>query len=227
MYQKIVALNVDQIGGGVIAVSGSAPSWLLTASLWAVSFTGVIVFVNVFTKWGPFKFVWERLVTGPRREELVSVIDQHIKPVMEHNRVTLETALAELRPNGGGSLRDALDKLHQDVRENNDAAVLAVKSAENAAHAAEGAVEASERAAAKVDAFERYQHDRNHDILNHMTVVSGFTRLLDEKVTGYMVEDAAAHEELRLAVVRVVEQLEIDASVDEHGRAHEIERRKE
>lgn len=56
----------------------------------------------------PVRWVTRRLLTDPLAEALVD----HIGPVVE---ARLQRALAELVPNGGSSLRDAVDRIEERV----------------------------------------------------------------------------------------------------------------
>lgn len=84
-------------------MNGSAPSWLLDASLWAASITAVIIFVKVLTGWGPFQFVWKHLVRQPATDAMGQVVREQVTPM-------LTQMLHQVLPNNGESFRDAVDQ---------------------------------------------------------------------------------------------------------------------
>lgn len=77
------------------------------------SLAAIVTAVKVLTGWGPFRWVWRRLVHDPVQEGLRSVVKAEVHPM-------LAAALTELRPNHGTSLRDAVDRLSVDVAEFKD-----------------------------------------------------------------------------------------------------------
>lgn len=87
--------------------------------------------ITVLTRFGPIRWVWRRLVHEPVKEGLTDVIHREVKPI-------LEAMIAEMQPNHGTSLRDAIDRLEygqketlkliDDVRTAADAGVLEAKA---------------------------------------------------------------------------------------------------
>ena len=101
----------------------------------ALALTAVIVFIKVFTSWKPFLWVLKRLAVDPVESKLEQVIEHQLVPLIsewrelhagvalsiDSNRVSIDAVAeqvqavnAEMYPNHGSSLRDAVNKLVED-----------------------------------------------------------------------------------------------------------------
>lgn len=76
----------------------------LTVAALAAAVTAVVVAVRTLTTVRPLRWLFGRLVTEPAEEAMGRVILREVTPL-------LGAALAELRPDGGSSTRDAIDRI--------------------------------------------------------------------------------------------------------------------
>ena len=84
---------------------------------------GVVAALKLFTSFAPFQFVWKRLIHDPVQEGLRGVVRDEVSPLLDALR-------AETLPNGGSSLRDAVDRLEKgqaEIRQDLEAGILAVQ----------------------------------------------------------------------------------------------------
>lgn len=84
-------------------------SWLADFGVFLAAFTATLVAlgttIRAFNSTGlgkPMRWVWNRLAGDPIREGLERILDQRLAPI-----------LAEVKPNGGGSMRDAVKRLEE------------------------------------------------------------------------------------------------------------------